>query len=128
MKSLHIEDGKHNLVISFNEHYYNGEYYPSTGLFSECNLKSLYIGRNILGDTSKNTVKPPFKGCPITQLTIGDSVTNIGESAFEDCTSLTNLKIGNSIVYIGEDAFLGCIALNEIHISDLSAWCKIKFD
>ena len=128
LKSLHIEDGKHNLVISYNEHYYDGEYYPSTGLFSECNLKSLYIGRNILGDTSKYTVKPPFKGCPITQLTIGDSVTNIGESAFEDCTSLTNLKMGNSIVYIGEDAFLGCFALNEIHISDLSAWCKIKFD
>jgi len=44
----------------------------------------------------------------LTSVTIPNSVTNIGDYAFTDCTSLTNLTIGNSVTSIGAIAFSGC--------------------
>ena len=55
------------------------------------------------------------------------SVTSIGNSAFEYCTSLSSITIPNSVTSIGEDAFYNCTHLTEVNISDLSAWCKIDF-
>ena len=37
------------------------------------------------------------------------SVTSIGNSAFEYCSSLTSVTIPNSMTSIGENAFSGCI-------------------
>ena len=37
--------------------------------------------------------------------TIPDNVTEIGESAFSDCTELTSITIPNSVTEIGWDAF-----------------------
>ena len=40
--------------------------------------------------------------------TIPNSVTSIGDGAFEDCYSLTAVTIPNSVTYIGYDAFESC--------------------
>ena len=47
----------------------------------------------------------------ISELIIPDSVTSIGEWAFQDCTSLTSLTIPDSVTSIGAAAFKGCIGL-----------------
>ena len=44
-----------------------------------------------------------------TNYIIPNSVTNIGDKAFEDCKSLVSIKIPNSVTYIGDKAFNGCI-------------------
>jgi len=49
-------------------------------------------------------------------VTIPDSVTEIGESAFRDCTGLADMTIPDSVTVIGTDAFCGCIGLAEVAI------------
>ncbi|MBR3028596.1 MAG: leucine-rich repeat protein, partial [Bacteroidales bacterium] len=41
----------------------------------------------------------------LTSVTIGNSVTSIGDSAFNHCTSLTSVTIGNSVTSIGSYDF-----------------------
>jgi hypothetical protein len=49
---------------------------------------------------------------------IPDSVTEIGQYAFEGCEKLASLTIGNSVTEIGENAFAYCSSLFTLNIPD----------
>lgn len=49
-------------------------------------------------------------------LTVPDSVTHIGNSAFSGFSSLKNLTIPNSVTHIGDYAFEDCISLETLTI------------
>ena len=57
----------------------------------------------------------------------GLPVTGIGEDAFYSQRDITSLKIPNSIVEIGNEAFHNCSSLKNVYINDLEAWCNISF-
>ncbi|MFR1272053.1 MAG: leucine-rich repeat domain-containing protein [Eubacterium sp.] len=60
-----------------------------------------------------------FENCTsLTSVTIPDSVTIIGRSAFENCTSLTSVTIPNSVTSIGDYAFSNCTSLKSIEVSE----------
>ena len=60
-------------------------------------------------------------------MTIGNSVTCIGGSAFDGCSSLTSVTIPNGLKSIEKDAFSGCNVLTSVYITDdLVAWCDIS--
>ena len=72
---------------------------------------------------SGNVVIPPsvtYDGQPY-------SVTSIGENAFFVCRDLTSVTIPNSVTSISASAFYDCTSLTSVNISDLAAWCNIKF-
>ena len=52
----------------------------------------------------------------LTSVTIPNSVTSIGNYAFSDCTSLTSVTIPNSVTSIGGGAFDGCTGLTSVTI------------
>ena len=60
-----------------------------------------------------------FQNCPsLTSVTIPDDVTSIEMYAFSGCTSLTSIIIPNSVTSIGGSCFYNCTSLTSITIPD----------
>lgn len=67
--------------------------------------------------TSGEVPSGAFQRCSnLTNVIIGDGVTNIGDYAFENCYHLTNITIGDNVTSIGDEAFGGCESLTSIMI------------
>ena len=99
LEKLIIEDGIDALVLNY------GGMYGS--MFYDCPIKTLYLGRNLLNaEQLPNT---------LTDVTIGNSVTSIGDRAFEDCSGLMSITLGSSVAEIGSEVFDGCDKLMTIY-------------
>jgi hypothetical protein len=57
----------------------------------------------------------------VTSVTIPDSVTNIGDYAFYECTGLPSLTIPGSVINIGDSAFELCTGLTIITMANNAA-------
>lgn len=68
-----------------------------------------------------------FDCAGVTSVVIPNSVTNISYSAFFGCSNMETIVIPSSVISIGSDAFVNCTKLNTVYITDIEAWCKIKF-
>ncbi len=72
---------------------------------------------------------PIFKNCKnLSSVTFGKNVEKIPAYTFYGCNGLTSINIPDSVTEIGDSAFRDCSGLKEVHITDLSAWCKIVFE
>ena len=69
---------------------------------------------NFTYDLSKSKSIPEC----ITTYEIPDGVTEIGTSAFSDCSGLTSVSIPDSVTSIGNSAFSGCKSLTSVTIPD----------
>lgn len=80
--------------------------------------------------TGGNILYGAFDNCSaLTNITIPDNITNIGDYAFRNCSSLTNFILPNSLKNIGTDAFYNCTALDKVYyLGNLKSWCNISFN
>ena len=88
--------------------------YDDILFYRNSNIKSVIIENSVtsVGDSA-------FEYCTnLTSVKIPNSVTSIGDYAFDGCTSLTSVTIPNSVTSIGLGAFSDCTSLTSIEVSD----------
>lgn len=84
-------------------------------------LKYVNIPDNVtkISCNENDTLYNNFYGCiKLISVNIPDSVTTIGDRAFEGCTSLTSVTIPDSVTTIGNRAFLDCTSLTSVFIGN----------
>ena len=82
--------------------------------FYNCSLTSI-----IIPDSVTSIGNNAFNGCTgLTSAIIGNSVTSIGLGAFDECSDLTSIIIPDSVTSIGDYAFFRCYGLTSIIIPD----------
>lgn len=63
----------------------------------------------------------------VTSFIFGDKVKVIPENLCNGLNKLTSIAIPNSVWRIEPDAFFDCTGLTAVNISDIAAWCNIRF-
>lgn len=82
--------------------------------FDDTDIESITIPSSV-----KIINKEAFDGCDkLKTVTIeGNSLTEIGNSAFYQCSALNDIRLPESVIKIGMDAFHGCSSLEHIELS-----------
>lgn len=110
LRRVEIEDGATALELGYNR---------PRGVFRNCPITSLYIGRNLSYSADDwGGFSPFYKKKTITDLKISNSVTEISDYSFYGCDGIINLTIPNSMTKIGAHAFEGCNGITSFTIPE----------
>ena len=101
----------------------NPVYHSAGNCVIETATKTLVVGCNgsvIPDDDSVTSIgEYAFEDCrALSSIVIPDGVTSIGDGAFYYCTALASVNIPKSVKRIGESAFEHCAALTSVTIPD----------
>ena len=113
LSTLIIEDGTLPLSLGSFGYKYGDK---GMGIFYECPLKTVYLGRNLIYESSNSKGYSPFYENNISDISIGDSVTSIGDCLFGNNYNLVSVNIPRNITSIGRSAFSGCNNLTSVTI------------
>ena len=124
-------NGSSNLIHQDGYVFYrdNGAYYLVAYVGSNTEL----VLPDIINDTG-TTINQyrifdyAFNFTNLKSITIPNSVTSIGDYAFEGCTFLTSITIPNSVTNIGDGAFSGCSSLESIMLPFVGGSVKTESD
>lgn len=116
--SVDVQDS--NTILSINGNDTMPDYYYYTG--SEGSPWDAYksnITTVVIGDSVTNIGRSAFRDCTnLTAVTISNSVTRIGSSAFNSCKGLTSVTIPDGVISIGNNAFHDCVGLISVYIGN----------
>ena len=106
LKELLIEDGTTTLSLGYNQ--------DEEGLFYDCPLENIYLGRNLSYKDSRGYGYSPFYNKNLKSLTIGNNVERIGKNAFKDCSLTSIYLLAQAPPSVGDGNFTGEQYLNVI--------------
>ncbi|MDE7335004.1 MAG: leucine-rich repeat domain-containing protein, partial [Muribaculaceae bacterium] len=131
LREVRFEDGSNSVRLGTS--YYQVQ--PSTdklygrGLFADCPLEEVYIGRNIaylsIVDSSVQSFasRPAFHGysaffnqTKLFKVTVGPNVTTLPNYLFYKCGSIRELDLGVSLERVGDHCFDGCASLTAVEL------------
>ncbi len=90
--------------------------------------KNVVIAEEYDGKPVTKIKNNAFDGKSINSILIPDSIMEIGDYAFYNCSTMTDVTVGNGLLSVGTDAFALCTGLMSVHITDISKWCAISFE
>ena len=105
-------------------------FYGGDAFYGCSNLTSvIWNAKNCADFSSDSYNTSPFYNIrtQIKEFDFGEGVERIPAFLCYRMTSLTSITIPNSVSSVGGSAFSGCSGLESVHISDIGAWCKISF-
>lgn len=91
-----------------------GDAIPDNYFFEKTTLTTVKLPKGL-----KKIGANAFQDCSaLSDITIGDQVTDLLNYAFVGCSSLTSINVPGSVKNIGESAFRNCIGLSTITIEE----------
>lgn len=87
-----------------------------TGTETSVVINDIFVENGVLYNTTAIAANA-FKNKSITTITLPSTLTTIGASAFEGCTSLGAVVASDAVTSIGERAFYGCTSLTTFSTS-----------
>ena len=94
---------------------WNAKNYCNNDIYSPFDVRLSPITSFIFGDEVKHIPKDLCMGMTnLTSVSIPNSVTSIGSSAFWDCSSLKSITIPKNVTTIGDNALKGCSSLTSV--------------
>ena len=108
---LTFSDSENALSMTF------GATAAERGLFADCPLQYLYVGRDLNYPSSASTGYSPFyKQTGLTEVVIGDEVSTLGNYFLSGAIALKSIKLPAELYRIGNYAFDGCTALESVNL------------
>ncbi len=114
LKNFFAEDGDKTLTMGINAvSVESGKIGDMCPLFIDCQLDSVYLGRNLSYNKKQEYGYSPFYfNKTLRAVVIGDKVKSVFPNEFYQCKKLYYVSVGNGVTSVGDWAFSGCISLD----------------
>ena len=111
---FYAEDGMTTLTMGKNsENVASGKIGDKCPLFIDCQLDSVYLGRNLSYNQSQEYGYSPFYfNKTLRAVVIGDKVKSVFPNQFYLCRELKYVSVGNGVTSVGDWAFSSCVSLD----------------
>lgn len=90
----------------------------NNGLFRDCPIETLYLGRRLSYNTDQPSRSPFYSIAELKNLTLGKYLKVVDKYMFSYCTGLENVYIPDNITSINMWGFRGCSALKSVRFSE----------
>ncbi len=119
LKKLVIDDSSETLKLGYNTKS-EVEGQDGKGLFRDCPLNTLYIGRNIEYNYYSNCGHSAFAFLSsLTTVSLGNSMTTVNNQMFRSCSGIKNIRIPYTVTSINKSAFINCSQLESVQLPSL---------
>lgn len=90
----------------------------NNGLFRDCPIETLYLGRRLSYNTEVPSRSPFYSIAELKNLTLGKYLKVVDKYMFSYCTGLENVYVPDNITSINMWGFRGCSALKSVRFSE----------